>query len=853
MIQMASRKAVLLSCAAAAACFAMPLSARAAAAATAAAGGSGAAVTEIEELVVTAEKREQSLQDVPVAITAFTSTKRDLIGIDTIQDITNFTPGLSYSTGTDRISLRGIGRFTNNLASEGGVANYSDGFYTSSTVEAGKTPIFVDRVEVLRGPQGTLYGRNSIGGAINTISRHPTKDFYAEVRANIGNYNYSLFEAAVSGPVNDHLRLRLAGNKLDQDKGYFHNTSPVGGSSEGNGLDQWYVEGQAEGDLFDDKVEWWTKVAGAGWDNNSGGPGGRSGALLGVYDNFNVITNGGLVPNAMFGFTPNGEPANTDLRSYRSNIQGKVKLQQNLIWSGHLTVHMDGFDVKYIGGYQHYLYRLHTDVDNSDRLPFPFAANPAVTIFPNVVNDYTEDNWWFSNEINIASSGDGPLSWIVGGYQYKETRHYEPINAKYPDQPQFRNPLVRLPGSTALTAAAPDPQGSYAINRDDGTSESYAVFGQADYRFADRFTAHLGLRYTYDRKKSFESDRLLCFGVPGVCAAATVTTPAIDVSQTFAFGQPAAGQPLDPSVVVNSYYNPADGFVHRQLKNHWDAVTGTAGLDWKPDADTLAYGKYTRGYKAGGFNAGSLQVYPTTDSETIDAFEVGLKKTFGGRFQANASLFYYDYKNIQAPLTGIGASGLTITQFFNIPKSTSKGFELETIWAPIDNLQILANYAYLDAKIKDGCCFQDGQDPLALQPGAVRGPTQTSATSILQDVSGATLPSSPKNRVTLNANYTWRFEPGALTASISYIWRDETYYGIFNRYYNHAKAWDQTDLRLSYVDAKDRYTVILYGKNVFDRLGFDGSSGTRLSNGLVNQTINLTPPRTYGLELQYRF
>src|SRR6478752_4995251 len=131
----------------------------------------------IEELVVTAEKRAQSLQDVPVAISAFSSERRDLVGINTIQDMTNFTPGLNYTSANDRASIRGVGRLSNAHPVPVPVAVYDDGIYTTSTVTAGKTPIFTDRVEVLRGPQGTLYGRNSMGGAINVISKRPTMDF----------------------------------------------------------------------------------------------------------------------------------------------------------------------------------------------------------------------------------------------------------------------------------------------------------------------------------------------------------------------------------------------------------------------------------------------------------------------------------------------------------------------------------------------------------------------------------------------------------------------------------------------------------------------------------------------------
>ena len=155
---------------------AVGVSAIALAAAASPALAQAGAANEIEELVVTAEKREQSLQDVPVAISAFTSEKRDLIGINTVADLTNFTPGLQYSSQTDRVSLRGVGRTTNVHSADASVSVYSDGVYTTSTVEAGKTPLFLDRVEVLRGPQATLYGQGSMGGTIRYIPAAPGLD-----------------------------------------------------------------------------------------------------------------------------------------------------------------------------------------------------------------------------------------------------------------------------------------------------------------------------------------------------------------------------------------------------------------------------------------------------------------------------------------------------------------------------------------------------------------------------------------------------------------------------------------------------------------------------------------------------
>src|SRR3954452_9047106 len=173
----------------------------------------------IAELVVTAEKREQSLQDIPVAISAFTSEQRDIVGIQSIQDMTNFTPGLQYSSSTDRISLRGLGRLTNVLSADASVANYADGVYETFAVRAGASTLFTDRVEVLRGPQGTLYGRNSIAGALNIISKRPTEAWYAEARVGYANYEHSDVELAVSGPTAiPGWNFRLAAQWEDQEK-----------------------------------------------------------------------------------------------------------------------------------------------------------------------------------------------------------------------------------------------------------------------------------------------------------------------------------------------------------------------------------------------------------------------------------------------------------------------------------------------------------------------------------------------------------------------------------------------------------------------------------------------------------
>jgi iron complex outermembrane receptor protein len=250
---------------------------------------------EIEELVVTAEKREQSLQDVPVAVSAFTSAKRDIIGITGVQDFVNFTPGMNYS-GTDRISLRGAGRNTFYIGNDPGVATYSDGFYSASSSELFKTPLFVARTEILRGPQGTLYGRNAMGGAVNTVSARPTRDFSGELRGVYANYDRYRLEGVVSIPLADNLRIKVGGSKDKQEQGFIRN---IGSGNEGGNVNRTYFETQIEAELGE-KTTAWMRYSRTSWDDTTG-VGDRLANFISPYDTSRAFQPiGGLVTNAAF-------------------------------------------------------------------------------------------------------------------------------------------------------------------------------------------------------------------------------------------------------------------------------------------------------------------------------------------------------------------------------------------------------------------------------------------------------------------------------------------------------------------------------------------------------------------------
>ena len=309
----------------------------------------------IEELVVTAQKREESLQDVPVAVSAFTDETRDIVGIRSIQDFATFTPGLSFNAGSDRMSLRGVGRLTNVLGSDPGVAVYADGFYTASNSEAAKSTLFVDRVEILRGPQGTLYGRNSIGGAINVISKRPDDTFGGEVRASIGNYDFKQVEASVSIPLSEGLRTKLGGLWTKQDDGYFKNVA--GGPSEGGVTDDTWFEVQVEADLGDNATAW-IRYSTSSWDQR-----GRTSNMVSPYYNTTspIFLDGdprgpnafmrpeGLFPSSLYLYnTPN--PGVDDHREFSTNTPSSRKLDDQHQLVAELSWNLGWAALKYIGG-----------------------------------------------------------------------------------------------------------------------------------------------------------------------------------------------------------------------------------------------------------------------------------------------------------------------------------------------------------------------------------------------------------------------------------------------------------------------------------------------------------------------
>jgi iron complex outermembrane receptor protein len=886
-------------------------------AATANAADTASSVGTVGELVVTAGKREAKIESVPVAITAYSSEQRKLMGIEIVQDLANFTPSLVWTDINDRIFIRGIGRNSDNLNNTSGVAIYYNGLYygANASVEEQKDDLFIGNIEVDAGPQNTLHGSNSDGGVINFVSQRPTDSLYAEGRFGFQNLQEEFAEGVVSGPINDHLKFRFGGNFTIERGGNFLNYDgpPQGGGLVlGGGGNTEYLEFQLQGHW--DHFDTWTQVSGADFAANSKG----TDALGNIPTN--LILNGGLVPSGFFGLCalpgvtaanaagcasgppaigattlpvtanrfPGNNPGNVNPRTFIQEFNSINNQQRNIQVSEDATWHAPDFDIQYLGSYQqfHYILEFPTATDAGvTSFTVPGSANvptcafltgnaagcaAPLTIFPapnfTLFNEYDQS---FSHEINVISTWQNPLQYVGGLYWWHEHWNQpvdagvEPAQAQLAN-PQFFEPLAAI-GNTGcappaeLCTAPFNPSSAASTENTEINYNSYAVYGQVSYKFNDNWKVSGALRYTDDDKKGWQEWRLVVFdgGVlgPGVGSGLFGSlTPGIDITRLATLASlgrsfPGAG----PASI-----NPVTGFAQRTLHLNNGAVTGEFDIDWTPDPSLLVYGKYSRGYKSGGWSTYTLGANPETQPEFVDAFEAGAKKSTG-QYTINADVFYYNYYNEQTPLTiQDPTTHQLIPLLFNIPLVHDYGFELSSNWRATDDLIFNLTYSYLSATVATSPCVEDTTDPLALSPGA-NTTGCVAGSPAAQNIKGQTVPSATPNKVSFNTLYTFHFEPGNLTLSGTLVWKDGTYYSVFNRPYNFAPNYAVLNLRAVWADAKDRYNIILFMNNVSNALGYDGSAGTLL----LGETVGLKPnilttqaliaPREYGIQFQFRF
>ena len=754
----------------------------------------------IEEILVTAQRRSENLQEVPISITALTSDDIDTHRFRDPGDLSAQTPNMATSTvqgaGTPVFGLRGVSMNDWSFNQTGPVAVYLDeGYKGNPSLLA--VPFFdLERVEVLRGPQGTLYGKNTTGGAVNFITRQPTMENEGTVTVGAGNYGLSEVEAAFNAVLSDVLAVRLAGTYAQQD-GWLKNVTP--GIDDGNSIDEHGVRLSVLWQPQDD-LEVLLRASSAQSDPITFSPKMAAEAqpsFFGIYGLYSA-----------FGGTNLSDPSQAGLDFFEiSSGREQRRLVETDAVS--LTVNWNPNDS--------YVVTSITSLDEGA------AVNPddgSGTVNLAVGSVFSVDAEQFTQDLRIASNLDGPFDFVAGLYYWREelaNAHenylfldvdfnldgavdfndcFDPLAVAFGLPPSAAGAATEgLFNSLGFSLAGFATLGCNAKNSFAQDKTSTAAYFDGSYALADGLLLRYGIRYTRDdaEQTRFNAHFESADGIP--------------VLGTINGGSP------DPLATI-----PRQDFSDSE-------VTGRIGLDYTTPNGTLFYGSFNQGYRGGAFNA---QAYydpseiSMAEPEFLDSFEVGFKSTlWDGRVRLNGAAFFYSYESQQFISIDITTFVQTL---INIDESEIRGLEIEAAAQLSPAVLVQLGVGVLDTEV---------------QKGVLAG----------EDLSGRVLPGSPELNV--NASFDWNLfstENGTLTLHLDATFQDETLYAFGS---GMGDSYTVFNGRLSFSALDERWGVSIWGRNLGDEEYFNFWADGRETLGYVYSHV--AAPRTYGVELAYRF
>jgi iron complex outermembrane recepter protein len=760
----------------------------------------------MDEVVVTARKREENVQDTPIAVSAFTGASLDARGIQRIDDIAQITPNMTFDNintnggggSSAAIFIRGVGQRDFLPSADPGVGLYVDGVYFARSVGSVLDLIDVERVEVLRGPQGTLFGRNTTGGAVAIHTVKPHEEFEGSIRVRTGTDDNLDIVGKVNYPISDNLYMNASLATFNQ-TGFVIN--PNNGQDFGDnetvafrGAVRWLVNDDWEvnlsGDYSRDRENGQASVTsldpnqailfipptagdpmstgnGATQHNfflgaNSpflpanGGPGldGTNGfGNLGIapfvrsFNNCDAIA---PVPGLVEGTHP--DCLNADTIGLGQNNSLHPEWSDMDVYGASATIDWDINDnlhIKSISAYR--------SVDSS------FGHDGDKSIFNlSWVRDEIYEQEQFSQEIQILGTAyDGKLQWILGGFYFTEDgNNFNPVD---------------FAGIDIESGARFD-------------HESKAIFFQSTVDFTDSVHITAGIRYTKDTKDFI-----------------------VDTGKTIGFNGPVDIQSVIP-VFAPSFFSLTP------IKLIEDGTTTLKADDWTPMVNVaydysdnlMVYFTFSEGFKSGGVQQRNAGVFgasaPTYDPEFVTSYEAGFKySTDDGRFVLNAAAYTADYTNIQ--LETLAPGGIA-PQLANAGEGEVKGFELEARWSPIDSWFIEAALGHLDANIT----------------GTVTGFVNTGFPSV-----GDRLPQVP--RWTGSSSLIKEFglgENGTVIARLDYNYRTKVFFAADNAPRSVMQSHGLMNASVGWDSADDKYSLIFHANNIFDkrRIQYTEQSGS---------------------------
>ncbi|MEM9742017.1 MAG: TonB-dependent receptor [Pseudomonadota bacterium] len=722
---------------------------------------------EIEEIVVTAQKRAESVQDVPLSVSAFDPLALEARQIDRFGDLQFNVPNVSYSkdnfTGNN-FAIRGIGTVAVGTGADSGVGVHVNDVYLQTPLVFETEYFDMEQLEVLRGPQGTLFGRNATGGAINMKTARPVlREFSGTVEGQLGNYDHQRLKWALNVPMGDQFAARLAGIWLERD-GYTDNDFT------GNDIDdrsQYSFRGSLR---FQPNAGTTLDLIAYTFREDSSRT--RSQKLFCDFDPSGVLgclptTRETDAPNALatlayllpsslvagplglfdpFSNPPSADGNPSDLRSVSAFFDPRYEAEEDFVmieWKQDLT---DTLRLTAIAAYQSSVIESQQDYNGTTNPQPTFAPAAFTATFPGAAAFYgvtpgggipvstipnvdrslglgsgdfvltenlgTQDTAFQASdqtsvELRVNSDYDGPFNFMLAGswFQYDTDTDFM-IRSAGVDYFSLVGSGPTATPNDSFTLLAP---GYFNNEVPVFELDSWGVFGEAYYELNDRMKLTLGLRYNVDEKRV--EDRQVLLDLPLTVDVATGATsllgiPVAGFNDLIATGASLGLYDADP--------NTPGAQVFRQQNAEFREWTGRLVFDWFPSVSfteaTLVYASYARGYKGGGINpAFNTTLFPNTPEtyapEDINAFEVGTKnELWDNRLQANLTAFYYDY------------GGLQVSKIVNRTAVNENidadiwGFEGEFVFVPSENWRLNANLAYLNTEIGDFASV-DPRDP----------------------------------------------------------------------------------------------------------------------------------------------
>jgi iron complex outermembrane receptor protein len=770
-------------------------------------GGAEERSGAIEEIIVTSRRVAENLQSVPVSVAVFRAEDLEKLGVANVADTANFTPNFLSNGGPTGQNdgfyfVRGVGQVDLNPATDPGVGTYIDGVYLGRVIGSSFDSLDVARIEVLRGPQGTLFGRNTVGGAVNVVTGDPGDTWQGDVRVVGGERNLLGGQAKISGPISDTLGFSASLLKRQQD-GWGENP----------------FTGQTFGDL--DNTAGRLKFVWQPSEDFSARLAADASRVRGTSQHQILVGfNPGISSPLGVRMAPQvGADLNTgNIYENRSSIlDPRSDVDVNGV-SLSLDWNLGAATLKSITAYRELEQFARGDFDGG-RINF-------------YQSEFTTDQDQLSQELQLTVENER-WTGVLGAFYYEESafhNNYISLGSNNgcllaPLPFPFGGPPPPLCGAAPYATAFSDR--SIANNQQLNVDiESLAAYAHATYRFSDTWSASVGLRWTEEEKT--QAYDFFIDNTRNVLNA-TCVPPGIPGFPPTGLCFPVVPPGITPTL---SPRNPMVG-VPTTYSETWSEVTPKLGIEYKPSDRQLYYLSYSEGFKSGGFNGrptpgptGTFAAVQAYDPELLETYELGAKTQFlDDRVRLNAAYFFSQYQDIQ--LLVLGPSGFFENR--NAGEADIQGVEVELLARPTPDFELSLNVGYMD------------QEYTSLTADALRSGFRLSNR----------LPMTPEWNGALGLQYAWSLGAGSLAVRGDYIYRSEVFFGAQNGPLERQGALGLLNARVRYDFPGEAMSLSVYANNLTDEEFFTNGQDVRGPLGIA--FVGVGEPREVGVEFVYRF